>query len=592
MKSFYKKIVFIFCISLLIVLVFVFLLQKYLLTENNSIKKVFSKHKYSQNYVSGVIPHHLLAKSIIEKFFAELSKENYPQKIVLFGPDHFNAGAIYGNKLITINTSTTNLGNLAIDNELLNTLARVSSFAFSNYAIKNEHAIMSILPFIRQYFPNAKIIPFLIPAKFSFDETKNVVENLNKILPDNSFILASVDWSHNLPQNVADFHDKKSIRVFLNFEEKNFSNIEVDCPQCLYAIRYFAKLRNADNYIEIDHKNSQDFLNGEIIDNTTSYFSVLFSKRKTIYEISKYPKKTILFLGNIILDKEVKRLLDKNGLLYPIENIRNFLRGIDIVIGNLEGFEFVSPNYTSDSPMRFNFIPGVLNLLRYAKINFVSLANDSTLAKDKDVLVQIKELLNRKNINYFGDPISCGEENIYKIDNIVLIGLNLIGLNKNFSINCTQEQIVKLVKNVKQENPNDFVIVFIHWGEKYRQTSNVTQKELAHLMIDSGADLVIGSHPYFVQEIEQYKGKLIFYSLGNFISDQYFSKETQEGLAVGLELYDNKALIHLFPLGINKNQPYLLDNMKRIKFLENLSLKSSSALKNQILNGIITIDIP
>ena len=583
-KNFFKKNIFVFLIALSAIVISVFLLRNYLFIEKGLNQNALSKQEYDQDYVSGVIPHHLVAKSIIEKFFNELSKENYPQEIVLVGPDHFNAAAVYGDKLITVNASTTNLENLAIDNGLLNTSGGISNLAFSDYAIKNDHGIMNILPFIKQYFPNTKIIPFLIPANFSLDKTKNAVENLNKILPDNSFILASVDWSHYLPKNVADFHDEKSIRVFLNFEEENFSNIEVDCPQCLYISRYFAKLRNADNYTKIDHNNSQDFSNGEILDSTTSYFSVLFSKQKTISEISKYPK-TVLFLGDVMLDRAVKRLLDKNGLLYPIENMRNFLTGTDIVVGNLEGPAVANPTYTPDTSMRFNFGPEALDLLHYAKINLVSLANNHTLDKDKDGLIQTKELLSKKNINYFGDPISCDEENIYKADGIVLVGLN-----KTFPINCTQEQIVKLVKNVKRENSSDFVIVFIHWGEEYKPTSNATQKELAHLMIDGGADLVIGSHPHVMEEIEQYKGKLIFYSLGNFIFDQYFSKETQEGLAVGLELYDNKALIRLFPLGINKSQPYLFDNMKRIKFLENLSLKSPTILKNQILNGMIVVD--
>jgi len=580
-KIFFKKNIFVFLIALSAIVISVFLLRNYLFIEKGLNQNALSKQEYDQDYVSGVIPHHLVAKSIIEKFFNELSKENYPQEIVLVGPDHFNAAAVYGDKLITVNASTTNLENLAIDNGLLNTSGGISNLAFSDYAIKNDHGIMNILPFIKQYFPNTKIIPFLIPANFSLDKTKNAVENLNKILPDNSFILASVDWSHYLPKNVADFHDEKSIRVFLNFEEENFSNIEVDCPQCLYISRYFAKLRNADNYIEIDHKNSQDFSNGEILDSTTSYFSILFSKQKTAPEISDYPK-TVLLLGDIMLDRAVKRLMDKNGLLYPIENIRNLLKGTDAVVGNLEGPVVVDPVYTPDTSLKFNFGSEALDLLHYAKINLVSLANNHTLDKGKDGLIQTKELLGKRKINYFGDPISCGEENIYKADGIVLLGLN-----KTFPVNCSQEQIITFVKNVRNENANNFIIVFIHWGEEYKPTSNAIQKELAHSMIDSGADLIVGSHPHIVEEIEQYKGKLIFYSLGNFVFDQYFSKETQEGLAIGLEITHKNALIRLFPLGINKSQPYLFDNAERMKFLENLSSKSSIVLKNQILNGVI-----
>lgn len=561
---------------------FALLVWSYLFVEKALNKKALSKQEQSQNYVSGVIPHHLVARSIIENFFIELSKENSPQEIILIGPDHFNAAAIYGNKLITVNASTTNLENLAIDSEFLNSSGRTGDLAFSDYAIKNDHGIMNILPFIKQYFPNTKIIPFLIPANFSLDKTKSVVESLNKTLPQDSFLLASVDWSHYLPKKIANFHDTKSIRTFLNFTEEDFLNIEVDCPQCLYISRYFAKLRNAENYTKIDHKNSQDFSSGKILNSTTSYFSAIFSKQKTISEINNYPK-TVLFLGDIMLDRTVKRLMNKNGLLYPVENMRNFLAGVDIVVGNLEGPVVINPMYTPDASMKFNFGLEALDLLYYAKINFVSLANNHTLDAGKEGLIKTKELLSKKNINYFGDPISCSEENIFKTNS----GIILIGLNQTFPINCPREQIKVLVENIKSENKNSFIIVFIHWGEEYKPTSNTAQKELARSMVDSGVDLIIGSHPHVVEEIERYKGKLIFYSLGNFIFDQYFSKETQEGLAVGLELMNNKTLIHLFPFGIHKSQPYLFNNIDRIKFLKNLSLKSPTVSKNQILNGLL-----
>jgi len=67
-------------------------------------------------------------------------------------------------------------------------------------------------------------------------------------------------------------------------------------------------------------------------------------------------------------------------------------------------------------------------------------------------------------------------------------------------------------------------------------TPSERTKELAHEFIDNGADLVIGSHPHVIQTKEVYKGKAIYYSLGNFIFDQYFSPYTQKGLAVEVEL--------------------------------------------------------
>ena len=71
-------------------------------------------------------------------------------------------------------------------------------------------------------------------------------------------------------------------------------------------------------------------------------------------------------------------------------------------------------------------------------------------------------------------------------------------------------------------------------GVEYTRTPTPAQIKFSHNAIDSGADLVIGNHPHWVQTIEQYKGKWIFYSLGNFIFDQMWSVDTRQGLTATL----------------------------------------------------------
>ncbi len=58
--------------------------------------------------------------------------------------------------------------------------------------------------------------------------------------------------------------------------------------------------------------------------------------------------------------------------------------------------------------------------------------------------------------------------------------------------------------------------------------------DVSHAAIDAGADMVLGNHPHVTQGIENYKGKLIVYSMGNFIFDQYWSRETREGVMIHL----------------------------------------------------------
>ena len=78
------------------------------------------------------------------------------------------------------------------------------------------------------------------------------------------------------------------------------------------------------------------------------------------------------------------------------------------------------------------------------------------------------------------------------------------------------------------------VIVFPHWGIEYTFGPSTVQQHLAHVMIDAGADLVIGNHPHWVQSVEIYKGKPIWYSLGNFTFDQTWSEPTLEGVSLEL----------------------------------------------------------
>src|SRR6185369_10802699 len=84
-------------------------------------------------------------------------------------------------------------------------------------------------------------------------------------------------------------------------------------------------------------------------------------------------------------------------------------------------------------------------------------------------------------------------------------------------------------------------VVTMHAGTEYTRTPNQAQTDFAHAAIDDGADIVIGAHPHWVQTTEQYKGKYIFYSLGNFIFDQELSQETKEVLTLKITLESTKS---------------------------------------------------
>jgi poly-gamma-glutamate synthesis protein (capsule biosynthesis protein) len=76
----------------------------------------------------------------------------------------------------------------------------------------------------------------------------------------------------------------------------------------------------------------------------------------------------------------------------------------------------------------------------------------------------------------------------------------------------------------------DVVIPYFHWGVEYAAEPNARQRSLAYAAIDAGADLVLGAHPHWVQTTERYEDTLIVYSMGNFVFDQEWSRETKRGV--------------------------------------------------------------
>jgi hypothetical protein len=108
---------------------------------------------------------------------------------------------------------------------------------------------------------------------------------------------------------------------------------------------------------------------------------------------------------------------------------------------------------------------------------------------------------------------------------------------------------VEMIKSIKEENKIDYLIIYESWGIEYTNKANSHQVDLAHAFIDNGADLVVASHPHWVQNIEFYKGKPIFYALGNFIFDQTHTLPTRQSVVANLNYYNGQLRnIEIIPL--------------------------------------------
>ena len=152
-------------------------------------------------------------------------------------------------------------------------------------------------------------------------------------------------------------------------------------------------------------------------------------------------------------------------------------------------------------------------------------------------MIQTKQYLTQAGVGFFGSPLSGDERMFMKEMNGVKVAL----VNYNQFVFQGKVKALEDIKTAKVSA--DVVVLYTHWGVEYVPITEEI-KELAHQFIEAGADLIIGSHPHIVQEKEVYRGKTIYYSLGNMVFDQYFSEATKQGLLVRVIIdFETKAML-------------------------------------------------
>ncbi|MFC1687707.1 CapA family protein [Patescibacteria group bacterium] len=295
---------------------------------------------------------------------------------------------------------------------------------------------------------------------------------------------------------------------------------------------------------------------------------------------------TLLALGDVMLGRYVETLIEKNGNEYPFSNLQSLMHRYDVVLANLEGPIVEGASKTPDESLRFSFRPWVTDILTANNITHTSLANNHLLDYGESGFEETITHLSNSNIIPIGHPREISEQYIVTDaigdHQIIFIGIQAVS---STSIN----ELTSLVKKVCIHGK--LCVVTIHWGGEYGLRSNTTQQNLAHALIDSGADVIIGHHPHVVQEIELYNNSLIYYSLGNTIFDQYFSKDTQEGLLVGIEVTEKNLDFMLYPIRSEKSRPRLMTNEESSIWFEQLSDRSPTVSAESIHKGSISLKL-
>lgn len=308
-----------------------------------------------------------------------------------------------------------------------------------------------------------------------------------------------------------------------------------------------------------------------------------------------------LFFGDLMLDRDIGAKIQEHGLDFIFANLvkqdQSFFQDYELVAANLEGAVSTDgEHYAPGVPYDFAFSPKIIESLNQDyNFNFFTIANNHVTDQGSRGLEETRLNLEELGIDFVGCPDTEVEECSSKIINKEKYNLGMVGLSMVYHMLNTDAAVEQVQA---MASSTDFVIVNIHWGVEYEHQFNKVQQNLAHSLIDAGADLIIGHHPHVVQGMEIYQDKAIFYSLGNFVFDQYFSADTQEELALKINyLPSGKAskneslIIELIPLRSEASQIRLLDIDEKQTFLSNFFLWSQAdeQYHDQIISGNISL---
>jgi len=298
----------------------------------------------------------------------------------------------------------------------------------------------------------------------------------------------------------------------------------------------------------------------------------LVSIFKENLEIKEEAPARILFTGDIMLSRLVENRIYVSGdFKYPFLKIGEFLSGADLTVGNLEG-PISSKGENQGSKYSFRADPKVVEGLKYAGFDVLSLANNHILDWGREALADTVYLLNFNGISTTGAGENEEEANrivIKEVKGNKIAFLSFTDLypesfeakgKKGGISNFDIEKIKSEIKDLKETKKADIAVVSLHFGEEYETKVSKAKREMARALIDSGADLFIGHHPHVAQEVEIYNGKFIAHSLGNFVFDQDFSEETMRGLILEVEVKGEKIIsVKEVPIKINEEfQPEIV----------------------------------
>ncbi|MDT9724933.1 CapA family protein [Xylanibacillus composti] len=301
----------------------------------------------------------------------------------------------------------------------------------------------------------------------------------------------------------------------------------------------------------------------------------------------------LAFVGDVLLGSTVSGLLENYGYDYPYTHVKELLQKPDLTVANLE-----TPITDRGEPVDKTYVyrssPQALPAFKEAGFDVVNLANNHILDFGAEGLLDTLQYLKEAGIYHVGAgkngqeafaPVYVDQDGI----RVAFLGFSHVVPTVDWKARNMSEReptghpgvadtydYTRPVETIaKASEQADLVIVLVHWGVEREESPRPYQVDLARRYIDAGADLIVGSHPHVLQSFEQYNGKWIAYSLGNFIFTTNDNPRTWESSILEAACTkDGECELHITPVLTKAAQPVVMEGEEGRALLSRLDALS------------------
>ena len=292
----------------------------------------------------------------------------------------------------------------------------------------------------------------------------------------------------------------------------------------------------------------------------------------------------ITFTGDVMMGRGVDKHIKENRNVFA--GIINLTKSSDLTVINLES-PLTDSNDGINKEILLKTNPSYTNIIKEAGIDLATLANNHIVDYGTTGLFDTMNNLKNNGIDYVGAGANIVDSNKPVYYTIKDKKIAVISASEFDGPNCpaatqntagftplTSNYLKQAIDEAKIQNA-DYIICNFHFGQEYVNTASEFQKKMAYEAIDQGAYAVIGNHPHVTQSIENYKGKLICYSLGNTVFDQVLPG-TKESIIVVLNINNNTPSLEIYPMKIVGTYPQLMNTEESKNYLDKVQSYSTN----------------